>query len=138
MPVQYRIHSQSFGLHFEKLANGLILPLINAINQAAKVRGEYAYCSVCSIKEDWPKKKCFYITVYNDSFDVDINKLKTIFNIAYFEVFHLYNPTNDMKISIRFSDYYMDDYNQYCKDIIIDDEFFYSHLSDAIKWHFGR
>ena len=74
MSTQYRIHSKAFGLHFEKLANGLILPLVNAFNSAAKVRGQYAYYTNCSIKEDWPKKKCFYLKVYDDSFDVDVNR----------------------------------------------------------------
>ena len=138
MSIQYRFHSRAFGLHLEKLANGLIFPLINAINQAAKVRGQYAYYAVCTIKEGWPKKKCFYITIYNDSFDVDENRLKSIFNEAYCEVFHLNNLTTDVKISLKFSDYYLDEHNQYCKDIIIGDEFFYLHHNDAIKWHFGR
>lgn len=138
MSTQYRIHSKSFGLHLENLANGLILPLINAFNRAAKVRGQYAYYSNCSIKEDWPKKKCFYLNVYNDSFDVDINKLKSIFSNAYYEIFLPLNTIREIKINITFSDYYFDEYNQYCRDIIIGDEFFYHHHGDAIRWHLGK
>lgn len=122
----------------DKLANCLILPLINAINQAAKVKGQYAYYAVCSIREEWPKKKCCYITVYNDSYDINTDRLQLFFNTAYYEIFHLYNPNNDNNIAISYSDYYMDEYNQFCKDIILEDRFFYQYHGSAVKWHLGR
>lgn len=91
MSTLYRIHSLSFGLHLEKLAFGLILPLANAINFAAKVRGQYAYYAICSRKCDWPKKNILYLKVYDDSYQIDTAKLSSIFNNAYHKIFCLCN-----------------------------------------------
>lgn len=138
MSTIYRIHSKSFGLHLGKLASGLILPFANAINFAARVSGQYAYYAVCSLKNDWPKKEILYLKVYNESFNVDENRLVNIFNHAYFDIFlPLVNPV-EIKIAFSFSDYYIDEYNQYCKDIVVADEFFYQYHNGTLANSFLR
>lgn len=74
-----------------------------------------------------------YLKVHNESFNVDENRLVNIFNHAYFDIFlPLVNPV-EIKIAFSFSDYYIDEYNQYFKDIVIADEFFCQYHKDAIK-----